>query len=83
MIKLNREIFQKAVRFAILTIAFVASNFEAFCLSLPAPTSTPPCGGVFGPCIPIDGGISFLLVAGAAYGGKKALDSWKENKHAE
>lgn len=26
------------------------------------------------PCIPIDGGLSWLLLAGAAYGGKKAFD---------
>lgn len=63
-----------------LFLGFVLSCLDVFSLGLPAPTSGPPCGGVFGPCIPIDGGISFLLIAGAAYGGKKALDSWKENK---
>jgi len=26
------------------------------------------------PCIPIDGGLSLLLVAGVAYGGKKVYD---------
>lgn len=26
------------------------------------------------PCVPIDGGLSFLLVAGAALGGKKVYD---------
>lgn len=31
------------------------------------------------PCVPIDGGISFLLIAGAAYGGKKIYDA-KKNK---
>ena len=31
------------------------------------------------PCVPIDGGLSFLLIAGVAYGGKKALDLNKEN----
>jgi hypothetical protein len=31
------------------------------------------------PCIPIDGGISFLLIAGAAYGGKKLNDTRKRN----
>lgn len=29
------------------------------------------------PTVPIDGGISFLLVAGAAYGVKKVLDNKK------
>ena len=34
------------------------------------------------PCVPIDGGLSFLLIAGAAYGGKKMyeLHEQKEEK---
>ena len=33
------------------------------------------------PCVPIDGGLSWLLLAGAVYGGKKAYDiSKKEDK---
>ncbi len=32
----------------------------------------PPCWPP--PCIPIDGGLGFLLVAGAALGGKKAME---------
>lgn len=55
-------------------------SIEGFSLSLAPSTSTPPCGGIFGPCVPIDGGISFLLVAGAAYGSKKVYDSWKGNQ---
>jgi hypothetical protein len=31
---------------------------------------------------PIDGGVSFLLAAGAAYGAKKIYD-WKKNKEEE
>ncbi|MGQ0829532.1 MAG: PID-CTERM protein-sorting domain-containing protein [Bacteroidota bacterium] len=39
-----------------------------------------PCGGPFPPCpIPLDGGVSLLLIAGAAYGGKKIYDSVKRN----
>ena len=30
------------------------------------------------PCVPIDGGISFLLFAGAIYGGKKVYDISKK-----
>ncbi len=33
---------------------------------------TPPCWPP--PCIPIDGGLGFLLVAGAAFGAKKVMD---------
>lgn len=37
---------------------------------------TPPCWPP--PCVPIDGGISFLIAIGAAYGGKKAYDVLKK-----
>ena len=40
----------------------------------------PPGGGAPcwpAPCVPIDGGIGFLVAAGLAYGGKKAYDSFK------
>lgn len=40
----------------------------------------PPCGPPFGPaCIPIDGGISFLIAAGVALGGKKAYNLYRNN----
>ena len=39
-----------------------------------------PCGGPFPPCpIPLDGGVSLLLIAGAAYGGKKIYNMSKKN----
>ncbi|MFN0030642.1 MAG: PID-CTERM protein-sorting domain-containing protein [Flavobacteriales bacterium] len=34
----------------------------------------PPCGPPFGPACPIDGGVSLLIAAGIALGGKKAYD---------
>lgn len=34
----------------------------------------PPCGEPFGAVCPIDGGVSFLIAAGIALGGKKAYD---------
>ena len=38
-----------------------------------------PCGAPFPPCpVPLDGGVSLLLLAGAAYGGKKIYDSRKK-----
>jgi len=40
-----------------------------------------PCGGPFPPCpLPLDGGVSFLLLAGAAYGGKKVYDKTVKTK---
>lgn len=38
----------------------------------------PPCDGPFGGPCPIDGGISFLIAAGLAFGGKKAYDLSKK-----
>ena len=44
----------------------------------PPPSGSPGCWPP--PCVPIDGGISFLIVAGAAYGAKKLVDVRKKNK---
>ena len=67
-------------------IVFGAAFFATLVIasnSLAASGPPPPPGGGGGgsdppcwppPCIPIDGGIGFLLAAGLAYGGKKALD---------
>lgn len=35
------------------------------------------------PCIPVDGGISFLIALGAAFGGKKAFDHFKSSEESE
>jgi hypothetical protein len=40
----------------------------------------PPCGGPFGPACPIDGGVSLLIAAGVAYGGKKSYDMARKKK---
>ncbi|MBK9283226.1 MAG: hypothetical protein IPM51_02795 [Sphingobacteriaceae bacterium] len=42
----------------------------------PPPVGTPSCWPP--PCIPIDGGISFLVAAGAAYGAKKLYKAHKK-----
>ncbi len=39
----------------------------------------PPCWPA--PCVPIDGGISLLIAAGLAYGGKKAHQLMKDRKN--
>ena len=39
-----------------------------------------PCGGPFPPCaLPLNSGVVFLLIAGAAFGGKKIYDFAKKN----
>lgn len=42
----------------------------------PPPSTGPGCWPP--PCIPIDGGITLLMAAGAAYGAKKIYDSRKK-----
>ncbi|MFM7618987.1 MAG: PID-CTERM protein-sorting domain-containing protein [Bacteroidota bacterium] len=41
--------------------------------------SAPPCGEPFGTVCPIDGGVSFLIAAGVALGGKKAYELRKKS----
>jgi hypothetical protein len=47
-------------------------------LAMAPPPPPPPAAG--GPQVPIDGGISLLILAGAGYGAKKIYDSRKKNK---
>jgi len=41
------------------------------------PAGSGPGGGCFPACIPIDGGLGFLIAAGVALGGKKLFGSKK------
>ncbi|MFM9986907.1 MAG: PID-CTERM protein-sorting domain-containing protein [Flavobacteriales bacterium] len=56
--------------------ALVFLLLPLFLLAQPGPPAGggPPCGPPFGPACPIDGGISLLIAAGVALGGKKAYD---------
>jgi hypothetical protein len=58
---------------AILTLALLVVVNVVFAQPGP-PDLGPPCGGPFGPPCPIDGGVSLLIAAGLAYGGKKTYD---------
>ena len=66
----------------LLTLSLTMFVFVAF--GQPAGGDPPggPAGGDPGcwppPCVPIDGGISFLIAIGAAFGGKKAYDVLKK-----
>ncbi|MEZ4936377.1 MAG: hypothetical protein R2799_02150 [Crocinitomicaceae bacterium] len=66
----------------LLTIALILASHGLFA----QPPGGPPPGGTTGtpppdcwpaPCIPVDGGIGFLVLAGAALGGKKLYDAQK------
>ncbi len=71
----------------LLLAIFFISNIELFAAGPPGPPGGGggPPGGCWPPsaCIPLDGGIGFLLLAGVAYGGKKVYDISKDKKKAE
>lgn len=61
-----------------LTFIFIIC-LASLCVALPPP---PPSGGSPAcwppPCVPIDGGISLLIAAGAIYGGRKLYKNQQE-----
>jgi hypothetical protein len=62
----------------IFTISFLFTVSIIFGANAPLPPGGgghPPCWPP--PCIPIDGGISLLIAAGALYGAKKSYDKFK------
>ncbi|MDP4730901.1 MAG: hypothetical protein NWQ44_01480 [Flavobacteriales bacterium] len=64
----------------LLSIFFLSFAAIGICQAPPTPPSggATPCGGPFGTVCPIDGGVSLLIAAGAALGGKKAFDLKKK-----
>lgn len=65
----------------ILIFVFIIGAVS-FCLGAAPPK--PPQGGAGcwpPPCVPIDGGISLLIAAGAIYGGKKLYNNKKKDSY--
>ena len=59
---------------------FIAASYVANAGAPPPPPGggmAPPCWPP--PCLPIDGGIGFLIAAAAVYGGKKLYDHQKKS----
>jgi len=63
---------------AIILICFPLFIPELLAQGGPPAGGQPPCWPP--PCIPIDGGLSILIAAGALIGGKKAFDLSKGKK---
>jgi hypothetical protein len=63
-----QKVFAAFLTLALFILVSVASAQPG------TPDDGPPCGGPFGPPCPIDGGVSLLIAAGLAYGGKKTYD---------
>lgn len=81
IIKVHYICIMKSFRKLIVTLVFILGTTGlAFCQAPPTPPSggATPCGGPFGTVCPIDGGVSLLIAAGAALGGKKAFDLKKK-----
>lgn len=72
--------YLKQLIFTLIFIAAMSIFSNAFAGGPPGPPGGgpggPPCWPP--PCVPIDGGISFLLVAGVLYGSKKVYDISKK-----
>ena len=69
--------------FLLFLFVFLSTVFPLLAAGPPGPPgggSGGPPGGCWPPsaCIPIDGGISYLLALGAIYGGKKIYDISKK-----
>lgn len=68
------------MRIRLIILGIFIIGITSLCIGQPPPP--PPPGGSPGcwppPCIPIDGGISLLIAAGAIYGGRKLYSNKKE-----
>ena len=64
--------------FFITSLFFFVDRNEVIAQPPPPPPPDPDCWPP--PCIPIDGGIIFLIAAGVALGGKKLYNSQKSTK---
>ncbi len=67
----------RLLRVTATSVFFILGSFVALAQPGP-PTSGPTCFPP--PCVPIDGGIGFLIAAGVAFGAKKIYDSRKRSK---
>lgn len=59
----------KSLRFTLSLVLVLFGSFFSFSAPPPPSTGTPTCWPP--PCIPVDGGVSLLVAAGALYGAKK------------
>jgi len=69
----------KQLAFTLVLFFLVICSQTLLSAPPPPPATKPPCWPP--PCIPIDGGISALIIAGAAYGAKKLYDKKKKDSN--
>lgn len=77
-----KVVFKKLIVTGIVVMAVIFTCDYALAAGPPGPPGGggggPPCWPA--PCVPIDGGLGFLIAAGLAYGGKKAYNSFKSEE---
>ncbi|MCX8143467.1 MAG: hypothetical protein N3F62_04315 [Bacteroidia bacterium] len=73
------KFFSKIIAFSIMLFCFNQLMFGA-APPPPGGGGRPPCWPP--PCIPIDGGVSILIAAGALYGAKKSYDKFKSARNS-
>ncbi len=66
----------KKIKYILTLVVLVLGCSALFSAPNPPPSGGPNCWPP--PCVPIDGGLSFLIVAGAAYGARKIYKSSKK-----
>jgi hypothetical protein len=71
----------KKIRVYVLLVIALISIMNVYAQPTGDPTGDPDATPVEE--VPIDGGLSLLLVAGIAYGAKRAYDNKKKDKNAE
>lgn len=81
MIKSSTKVIFRYRKVLLIVAFFSLISLEGIAQPPPPGGSGPSCWPP--PCIPIDGGISFLIAAGVAYGAKKSWDFGKKNKEED
>ncbi len=71
-------LIMKIIKLILTTSIVVFGSQVLLSAPPPPPSGSPGCWPP--PCVPIDGGVTFLIAAGAAYGAKKLVDARKKNK---
>lgn len=71
----------RSLRLILSVLFLLFADQLLFSAPPPPPAGTPACWPP--PCIPIDGGVSFLVAAGVAYGAKKLHDSRKKKSNIQ
>ncbi len=68
----------RLTKYSLVFLFFLLGIAKIFSVPPPPPGGSPGCWPP--PCVPVDGGVTFLIVAGAAYGVKKIVSARHKQK---